>query len=311
MSKPLSHSRLHIVTGKGGVGKTVVATALAYHARAQGKRVLLAEANGGDRIAALLGMPPTSGDMRQIESNLWLVNIQPRKALHEYALMTLRFEALYKAVFENKFVRQFLRLVPSLAELVILGKIWYHEQEQDDLGPRFDLIVLDAPATGHALGLLRAPQVVMGTVPPGPIRENARLMHGMITDPARTQIHVVTTPEEMPVVEANELASSFANELKISLGRTFLNQIIDPLPESGLRTLQHAVNLDSSAAMRSVVELLKLREQKRLQGEAYLQQLSPLLQQTVRLPRVLQAPFGKLAIEQLAAILQAHNVIGQ
>ena len=88
--------------------------------------------------------------------------------MREYALMILRFESIYSAVFENRLVRYFLRFIPSLQELVLLGKILFHLQEKRPDGSwRFDRIVIDAPATGHAITFLSVPQVIIDTVPPG------------------------------------------------------------------------------------------------------------------------------------------------
>src|SRR5262249_2508306 len=115
--------RLRIVTGKGGVGKTTVAAALALAEARRGRRVLLAEVNGRDRASLLLGVEPTGSKITSVLPNIALVDMNPQDNLREYVLLTFKFETVYKAVFENRVVKHFLRLVPSLAELMMLGKI--------------------------------------------------------------------------------------------------------------------------------------------------------------------------------------------
>ena len=117
----LLDKRLLIVTGKGGVGKSSVAAALALLAARRGKRVLVCEVNAQERVAPLLGAAPSGPVTRQVADNLYTVNVTPPEAMREYGLMVLRFRTIYEAVFENRLVRYFLRVIPSLAELVMLG----------------------------------------------------------------------------------------------------------------------------------------------------------------------------------------------
>jgi anion-transporting ArsA/GET3 family ATPase len=149
--------RLLIVTGKGGVGKSTVSAALALDAARAGKRVLVCEVNAQERVAPLLGAPPAGGTIREAVPGVSTVNVNPHDAMREYGLMVVRFRAIYDAVFENRLVRYFLRVVPSLAELVMLGKILHEVRTEERGRPRWDLVVLDAPATGHAVQLLRVP----------------------------------------------------------------------------------------------------------------------------------------------------------
>lgn len=110
---------IRFVSGKGGVGKTLAATAVALAEVRAGARVLVVEINGRDSVPALLGVEPSGYKTREI-FNFWHVDANPWDAIREYALLTLRVEALYKAVFENRLVRHFIRLVPSLPKLVML-----------------------------------------------------------------------------------------------------------------------------------------------------------------------------------------------
>jgi anion-transporting ArsA/GET3 family ATPase len=170
----LFEKRLLVVIGKGGVGKSTISAALALAAARRGKRVLVCELNTQERISALLEAEPVGAEIGQVAPGIDAVDIRPREAMREYALMVLRFRAIYDAVFENRFVRHFLRAIPSLAELVMLGKVLYHVGETGPGGrPRYDLVILDSPATGHGVSLLRLPQVLVETVPPGLMADEA------------------------------------------------------------------------------------------------------------------------------------------
>ena len=126
----LLDKRLWIVSGKGGVGKSTVSAALALRSARAGRRTLVCEVNTQERVSRFLERPAAGPEITLLEENLWAVDVRPQEAMREYALMVLRFETLYKTVFENRLVRYFLRFIPSLQELVMLGKILYHLQEK-------------------------------------------------------------------------------------------------------------------------------------------------------------------------------------
>lgn len=215
--------RLLVVTGKGGVGKSSISAALALLAARRGQRVLVCEVNAQERVAPMLGALPSGTEIREVRPHLSTVNVQPREAMREYGIMTLRFRSLYDAVFENRVTRYFLRAIPSLAELVMLGKI-LHEVRVEERGRlRWDLVVLDAPATGHAVQLLRVPAALLDTVPPGPLRRDAQWMQELLVDPERTSVSIVTLPEEMPVNEAIELDQAVRLQLRMSRSALIVN----------------------------------------------------------------------------------------
>ncbi len=215
--------RLLVVTGKGGVGKSTISAALALLASRRGKRVLVCEVNAQERIAPLLGAPAAGSEAREAVPGIFTVDVTPRDAMREYGIMVLKFRSIYDAVFENRLVRYFLRAIPSLAELVVLGKI-LHEVRLEERGrPRWDLVVLDAPATGHAVQLLRVPATLLDTVPPGPLRRDAQWMQDLLVDPLVTSLSIVTLPEEMPVNEAIELDAAVRDVLGIPRGALIVN----------------------------------------------------------------------------------------
>ena len=165
-------------------------------------------------------------------------------------------------------------------------------------GPRFDIILVDAPATGHAIALLGAPRAVHNTVPAGPMRDNAALLHGMLTDQETTALHVVTTPEEMPVTEALELAVA-ARGLGVAVDRGIINQRLDPLPPGALEAV---LPLREDPGLMGAELALRLRESKRRDGEDELQRIpAAALKNAVSLPRLVRNEFDRQAVETLAA----------
>ena len=223
----LLNRRLVVVTGKGGVGKSTVSAALAMLAARRGKRVLVAEVDARERVAPMLGGRPSGPVVRPVLPGISTVNVDPRHALEEYALMVVKVRAIYQAVFENRVVRFFLRAVPSLAETLMLGKILHEARSEENGRPRWDLVVVDAPATGHAVQLLGVPQALLGTVPGGPLRRDAEWMQALVSDPGRTAVALVSLPEEMPVTETAELDTQIGEGLKLPRGPVFLNAMPD------------------------------------------------------------------------------------
>lgn len=304
----LGRPRIRIVTGKGGVGKTVISCAIALAEARAGRRVLLAEVNAGDQVATLIGTRPVGSAMREVLENLYLVDMNPTDAIREYALLVLRFETVYKAVFGNRLVRHFIDLVPSLGELTMLGKLWYHEGEIVEGRPRFDLIILDSPSTGHAISMLRSAQGVANTVPPGTMRDNCRRITEMLSDPEKTAMHIVTTPEEMPVNEAVKLEQAASDFLHLRLGTTFINHRMERLLPGTLERLEPWRNDPELAA---TFRALCIREGKVRAGDDYLGRLpARMLATACNLPRLARPTFERADVEELATVIGGHPSFG-
>lgn len=220
--------RFIVNTGKGGVGKTTVSAAMASAFARRGRRVLLIELNTRDRFGSLFGVDPVGTEIVQIAPNIWAVDTTPATAMREYAMMILRVRALYGLVFENRVVERFLRVVPGLPELTMLGKAYYHETERDKAGrPVWDVVIIDAPATGHGMFLLQIPHVITAALTSGHMAEEAGRMLALLRDPRRTAINVVTLAEEMPINETLELRESLARELGVEVAFVIANGVLD------------------------------------------------------------------------------------
>lgn len=227
---PLLERQFLFVSGKGGVGRTTVATALAVLAARRGRRVLLAQMEAHERVAALRGQTqPLSPRVQALEANLWAVNMTAREALHEYGLMVLHYETLYRAVFENRAVKGFLSAVPGLDAYAMLGKAWWHTTETPIGGAagtrKYDLVIVDGPASGHTSTLLRVPRAIVDAMPKGPLARDAQAMLSLMSDPARAAFVVVTLAEELPARETLNLLATVRGELRLPLGPLIVNAI--------------------------------------------------------------------------------------
>ena len=253
----LFEKRLLIFSGKGGVGKSTVAAATAVAAARRGKRVLIVEIGEHERIPSIFGSPDAGYAGAHVYTGrapgstpIWSMCLTAREALHEFALRSVKFEMFYSAVFENRGMRYFTAAAPGLDELTIMGKIEYlHRQSLDrskGTAHRFDLMVLDAPATGHALALFNVPRTAMSMTRMGPLHAKAERMWQLLADPTRTAFNVVTLPEEMPANEAIELDAA-AGKMGLPRGSVVVNGVHpDFFPEEH----DHVRRLHEQAAPR-------------------------------------------------------------
>lgn len=221
----LDRRRFLFVTGKGGVGKSTVCAALALSLSARGKRVLVASTGVKERLSSLLGGSPLGTDVREVVPGIFGVRLVAEVAVREYGHLKLKNRILSDAVFENRYVQGFFAGAPGLKEWALLGKAWYHSTETVDGAPRFDVVLLDAPATGHGLDMLRVPKVLVELAPPGILRTDAERAWRMFQDPDQAGVVVVTVPEELPVNETEELVQTLRGELALPIAALVVNAV--------------------------------------------------------------------------------------
>ena len=303
----LLDKRLILVVGKGGVGRSTVAAAIASRCAQAGKKTLLYETNANDRFGNYFDKPAVGSVVTSLAPNLWAVNATPQSALAEYGLMVLRWKSVYEMVFENRVTKAFLRAVPGLDDYALLGKAWFHTTEEKRGNPIWDTIVFDMPASGHAYTMLRIPWVILETVPDGPLTRDAHTIRALLTDPARTAAVLVTLAEEMPVNESMELEAKLT-ALGIAPQHLIVNQIYPRHFITGSPVSQILDILVADPALRSplaeVTTHATLARDRRSLNERYLGELrrramTPLAE----LPMVFADQLGPAHVSALGARL--------
>lgn len=296
--------RLLIVAGKGGVGRTTLSMVLANFLAARGKKILLAHARGHQRLSELLHAPIVDPEVRSIRRNLWAVNMNPHDALREFGMMVLKFQAIYRAVFENRLAKHLIRGIPSLEDYAMLGKAWYHTTEKNPDGEfRYDTVIFDGPATGHLLSMLRIPQIILEVVPEGPLTKDALQVQQLLTHPEKTAVWLVTLAEEMPTSEAIDFYRIATDELRLPVNRLVVNGVYPIVDENveAIQVTQAEIRMGSSeTALMSLIQAARILQRRHVINRRYLEQLHaaiPIPQHT--LPYLFCERFDHRAIEEL------------
>ncbi|HKO49318.1 MAG TPA: ArsA family ATPase [Polyangiaceae bacterium] len=262
--------RFLFITGKGGVGKTTVTAALARSLSARGLKVLVTACGAKERLSTLLGAPPLRSTISELAPNIWGVQLVSEVALREYGTMKLKNRVLVDAIFDSKYVAGFLSGTPGMKEWSLLGKAWFHATEELNGRPRFDVVLFDAPATGHGLDMLRVPKVIVEIAPPGVLRSDAERAWEMFRDPARSGVVVVTLPEEMPTNESLELCAALHSELTLPITEVVVNSLLPPLfsgPEAS--ALERLAAFEANTPARAVLESgVRRAARERIQNES-------------------------------------------
>ena len=267
--------QLIFVTGKGGVGKTSVAAALSYLGARAGKRTLVCEMDAKGALAAAFDVAALEFTPRAVEEQLDAMAMNTEDALREYLKLFVRVPLVGRL---GPLARTFdfvADAAPGVKEILGVGKLAYEVREA-----RYDLVVVDAEASGHIVAQVAAPRVIGELIQVGMVREQTRWMLDIIEDPVRTGLVVVTTPEEMPVVETIELLDRLAAETQVSPAAIVANRVLPALfdrKESDVvSSLGRADQLLVDAAgpgVRDVVLAAQLTEARRVVGGRHLERL--------------------------------------
>lgn len=294
-----------IVTGKGGVGKSTVSLALGLAAARAGKRTIVCEVSSQEHLSHVFHRAEVGFHEVEMAEDLWAISIDPDEAMREYVLLQLKVKAMRDLLFRSRVFTYLAAATPGLKELVTIGKIW--ELALDDRkvkrGRRYDLVILDAPATGHGVGFLQTPRTFANVARVGMIRQQADALDAFLRDPERTGVAIVALPEEMPVNETAILEHGLEHEVGVGVDRIFLNGLYPERFDAGeterLAELATAGEGAVRAAGRAAVsESRRARAQR--QQLARLEELTEAPVTT--LPFLFEPELGVEQIGELAAV---------
>lgn len=230
--KQVRDQKIIFVTGKGGVGKSAVAAAIALKQAQAGQKTLLVELGYQSFYQDYFNLSQVTYQPQNLKKNLDVALWSGPECLKEYARYLLKVESLYRLFFENSVTKALIQVAPALSEISILGKITSHPRQ---VGPplNYDCLVVDAFATGHFLALLRAPHGMAEAIRFGPMGDQSRSIEKVLKEPKLCEYYVVSFPEELPVVEGIELWQGIHDILKIKPQHIF-NRVLN-VPQEALK----------------------------------------------------------------------------
>ena len=255
MASALLNKSLIYVTGKGGVGKTTVAISLGITAAALGRNTIVCEVADQARISRVFHREGVRGEGEvQLDDRLWAVSVDQRAALEDWLAGQLRNAALVRTLTRSHAFQYFLAAAPGAKELITIARIWEMSQSErwDRKNRTYDLVIVDAPASGHGVAMLQTPQTFGDIARVGPIRRQAAKIRGMLADPARTAYVGVALGEEMPVNETLELEERLRDVVGQGLDTVVVNGVyperFDSKEAERLRAVAAADGHDPQAA---------------------------------------------------------------
>ncbi len=276
--------RLELLTGKGGVGKTTLAAALAVHAARSGRRPLVVELGHRSSIQSVLRGTEVGHAPTDVGHGVHALSVDVDEAILGYAATHLKVKALARAVVGGRALSGFLRAAPAVAEVATYHYLSTLLDESKGGEPVWDPILVDLDATGHALMFLELPRVLDGLLGKGPLRRLLETFSATLEDPEQTAIHLVTLPKELPVEETETLCRILSREHPIALGSIFVNRIpADPLaprlaPAREMLAALHDPGIDAD------LSLLARAEAERVRAMALVDRLRALPAPVVTLP---------------------------
>ena len=300
---PLAAQRLVIVTGKGGVGKSAVTAALARAVAGAGRRVLAVEVTRGG-LGPLLGAGTLGPAPTVVAPRLQATALEPEEALGDFVQGILRFRMLARRLLESTSFQVLAAAAPGLPELLVLHRLlgWVEERR---LGRRvYDLVVVDAPASGHSLPLLAAPRTLGTLTRFGPVAQVLARIQALLTDPSRTLVCLVTTPEELAVRETIELHRELAGPLGLPVAPPIVNAL--PPRRFGRRDEAALARLEATGGAHAYLVAARYQLERRRRALGQLTALRRALHApAVSLPFLFAGPEAPGGVARLAADLAA------
>ena len=229
MQPDLLGRRLLVVTGKGGVGKSTIAAALALVAATRGRRVLVVDVDAKGTIADRFEAGAIGFKPREVMPGISLMAMDTEASLAEYMRLNLRVPIIGRLGPLARALDFVATAAPGVREILTIGKVCWEVRESIEGRADWDLVIVDAASTGHVIAQLGAADAIGELVAVGPVRGQTAWMSELLADPAITALNVVTTPEEMPVAETIDLVRRARTELNVPLGAVIVNRVLPEL----------------------------------------------------------------------------------
>ncbi len=300
-----------VVVGKGGVGKSTVAAALAtQYARAR-HRTLAVELAAPAGLARALGVRDVSqgalAEPREVAPGLSYACIDGENALAEYLALILPVRRVLATVLDSRIYRYFVAAAPGLKELMTVGKLWYEHDRESDGQPVWDRIVVDAGASGHSLQYLRMPAAAAKTFNSGLVHRESQRILDLLRDAKRTAVHVVATPESMPMVEAAEIVEQLRGDLELPIGRIFVNRARAAAPDGAAAVLSKLLSKPMDGADAGLARVAAAGQRElgwlQVQAESIAEFVASTGIEPERLPLMRVEEFGRREVLELASLI--------
>jgi anion-transporting ArsA/GET3 family ATPase len=266
MLETLFSKKLLVLTGKGGIGKSLVTASLGQVAAERGLRVLLVERSEQDQLAPIFGTPRVGHAESLVYPGLSVINLDPTRCFEEYVVKQLGQKKLFEKVFSNNVVKTFLNTIPGLGEAMVLGRIFY-TCELANPSP-YDIVIFDAPASGHMHNLMTTPDAIIRSGIGGPFVREVSRVRDFLAEKEKVGTIIITVPEELVVSESMEFLPILEEESPINILGVFINRsLLDP-DFAEVQDLERYLNDDKT---KRIVAFLRDRHFKAKKNQDILQ----------------------------------------
>src|ERR671931_1062641 len=239
-------------------------------AAARGKRTIVCEVAGQETASRVFRRAEIGFHEVEVADNLFAISVDPDQSLREYLLLQLKVRAMRDMLVRSRVFNYLTAATPGLKELVTIGKIWELAQPNRKVkkAEQYDLVIVDAPATGHGIGFLQTPRTFANIARVGPVHSQAQELDRFITDHDATGVAIVSLPEEMPVNESASLEESLTGDIGMAVDRVYMNALYPERFSTGdASELEDALERAEGPARAAVRAELKAHRRRRSKRE--------------------------------------------